>query len=267
MQRILRTIGLSLFLIVLANVSQAQLYQSHSIYTFDYLYLRDSTVISGWIVEQKVGEYVKIELIGGSVLVVEQSKISEITRERSPYAKILRRPNAFQVPINYRPKGIYHLFDFHLGFPQGENGNPVINPAFHYRLGYRWNRWLGTGVGTGLDLLHAGLVVPVFGELTGYLWDRPKSPFYSIQAGYGLPLTSVSWQVEGLDGGVFYQGMIGIQNHRRQKTHLSYSIGWKAQYLDIQRRAGWDWVTGDPIPGLEISRPYQSLIFQIGIGI
>lgn len=247
--------------------TQAQLYRANTLYTFDYLYLKDSTVISGWIVEQKVGEYVRIELPGGSILVVEQEKISQITRERSPYQKIHLQPNISQQAIQYRSRGMYHLVDFHLGFPEGENGNVVINPALHYRVGYQWNRWLGTGGGTGFDLLHAGLIVPVFAEVTGYLWDQPSTPFYSVQGGYGLALTPVAWLVEDVSGGLFYQGSVGMKFHTRSRTQYFFSLGWKSQMLTIDRNGGWDWNTGEPLPGLQITRPYQTLVFQVGMSL
>jgi hypothetical protein len=245
----------------------AQFVSPHAHFTFDVLYLKDSTVLKGWIMEQKIGEYVKLELVGGSLLVVEQERIYKITRERSPYRKISRRRNPFQKPILYRPRGFYQIVDFHLGFPEGEWGNVSLNPAFHYRLGHHWNRWLGTGVGTGLDLFSAGLVIPVFGEVQGYLWDKPNTPYFSVQGGYGFGVAPINWNVVDMEGGLFYQVSLGAKLHTRSKHNWMLSLGWKSQTLDVTQQDGWDWRTGEPLPGLEITRFYRTLVFQVGVSL
>ncbi|MFK7926016.1 MAG: hypothetical protein AB8H47_28970 [Bacteroidia bacterium] len=263
MKRFLWIIGL-LFVIL---PSQAQNEQSP--YVFDYLYLNDadSTIIAGWIVEQVPGEFVKIELPGGSVMIVEQANIAKITRERSPYKSIYRRSNVGQRPFNYRATGLQHGFDIQFALTDGEWDNPALNPMINYRVGYQWHRFIGTNVGTGLDFLQAALVAPVYGELTGYFSDRPATPFYSIRGGYGFALTPLLWNVSGAEGGLMGQAMFGFMWHTRQRHQWQLGVGFKYQDLTVDRNEGWDWQTGEPLPGIRINRPYQGVMVSLGVRI
>ncbi|MEL6590989.1 MAG: hypothetical protein AAFQ68_12955 [Bacteroidota bacterium] len=261
MKRILFLLGFGLSILAL----QAQ--DRPSPYVFDYLYLRDadSTVLAGWIMEQVPGEYVKIELPGGSIMIVEQSKIAKITRERSPYKSIYRRSNVGQIPYQYLNRGVMHGFDLQFALPQGEFGNTTLNPTMSYRIGYQWNRYLGLSAGAGIDFLQAGLVLPVFGELSGYLYDRPTTPYYSLRAGYGFGTTPLNWNVTDIEGGLLLQGMLGVIRHTRSRHQIIFGLGFKSQMVTVDRNGGWDWQTGEPLPGLTITRPYQGIMINIGL--
>ncbi|MEL7531214.1 MAG: hypothetical protein AAFN10_07910 [Bacteroidota bacterium] len=263
MKRFLWIIGFAMAIL------PAQAQNDQSPYVFDYLYLRDadSTIIAGWILEQVPGEYVKIELPGGSIMVVEQARIDKITRERSPYQSIYRRSNAGQRAYSYRNKGFTNSFDIQFALPEGEWGNPTLNPMINYRLGYQWHRYIGTNVGAGLDFLQAGLVLPVFGELTGYLFDRPSTPFYSFRGGYGFGTIPLLWNVSNIEGGFMGQAMFGFMWHTRSRHQWQLGIGFKYQDLTIDRNGGWDWQTGEPLPGIIIRRPYQGVMLSLGLRI
>lgn len=59
----------------------------------DVLYLKNGSVVRGSIIRQQPGEWVRILMVGGSVLVVRQQDIERITVEVSPYDRIKVRYN------------------------------------------------------------------------------------------------------------------------------------------------------------------------------
>ncbi|MBR1462226.1 MAG: hypothetical protein IJ604_02440 [Prevotella sp.] len=62
----------------------------------DYVYLKDGTVIRGVITEQVPGKHVKVEMLNGSLFVLEEEKIEKISKTplmiSSPSAPALKSP-------------------------------------------------------------------------------------------------------------------------------------------------------------------------------
>jgi hypothetical protein len=232
----------------------------------DVVELKDGSKIRGWIVEQIPGEYLKIELLGGSILVYQQSEIKKITKEYSRYKSIRRKINYRRGPILFNDTGLYRAFSLSLMFNEGEWG-PRVDPGFQLRAGYRFNQYLALGGGSGVEFYEAGVIVPLFAEINGDLWQKRITPHYLIQAGYGFGVAP-TWMAEEFSGGLMGQGGIGFKVHSRRKLELTYMLLFKYQETtDVQAPwGGWDpW--GNPINPTTIirERTFQSLAFQVSV--
>jgi hypothetical protein len=84
----LRAVFIAVALLAAALPALAQAPKS-----LDVLLLKDSTVIRGSIIGQQPGEWVRILMLGGSVLVVRQRDIERISVEPSPYRRSKLRYN------------------------------------------------------------------------------------------------------------------------------------------------------------------------------
>ena len=233
----------------------------------DIVHLKDGSKIRGWIVEQIPGDHIKIELLGGSILVYQQDEIEKITKEYSQYKSIRRRINHHRGPILYNDKGFYGAFSLGFMFNEGQWGLR-IDPGFQLRAGYRLNQFLGVGGGTGVEFYESGVIVPFFLELNGDVLQRRITPHYMVQAGYGLGVAP-TWIAEEFRGGLMGQGGVGLKMHTRRKLEFMYMLVFKYQETtDVQ--IPWDrwdpW--GNPVQTTRLvrQRAFQSLALQLSIG-
>ncbi|MFK7926015.1 MAG: hypothetical protein AB8H47_28965 [Bacteroidia bacterium] len=233
----------------------------------DVIYLYNGSIIRGEIIEQQPGEYVQIKLASGQVFTFRNAEIEKITLEPPLYSKIELEKHRHLVPISYRTPGFYHQVDWGLNFTQGRWG-PVPATALHYRLLYHQNPWLNYGIGIGWDIYGEGIFTPVFAELQGDLWERPFTPIYLLQAGYGFP-TSMSSEHDVLEGGITGQFALGFKVNTRKRTDISFTIGYKFQnsYQEFREwpRDFWNLPPGTIIEPYLVTgnRLYQRIHYQI----
>jgi len=233
----------------------------------DVIYLHNGSIIRGEIVEQEIGESVQIKLASGQILTFRNAEIEKITVEPPLYSKIELEKFRHLVPISYRTPGFYHQFDWGLNFTQGQWG-PVPATAVHYRLLYHQNRWLNYGIGLGWDIYGEGIFTPVFAEVQGDLWERPFTPIYLIQAGYGFA-TNMSNEHEVLEGGINGQFALGFKVNTRKRSDISFTIGYKFQdsYQEFREwpRDIWTLPPGTIIEPYLVTgqRLYQRIHYQI----
>ena len=233
----------------------------------DVIELKDGSVIHGWIVEQKPGEYVKIELLGGSILVYQQEEIEKISREYSRYKSIRRQLNHHRQPIYYRETGFYSIVSTSFMFNENRWNGLRIDMGIQVRTGYRFNRHFGAGVGTGIEFYEAGIIIPFFVEANGDLMKKRITPHYQAQIGFGHG-AGTTWFAEEFRGGPMGQAGLGIKMRSRKKLEMLYMLVFKMQETSDVRRpwGGWDpW--GNPVEPTTITRNrvYQSLAFQVGL--
>lgn len=233
----------------------------------DVIYLHNGSIMRGEIIEQELGEYVKIKLANGQIFTFRNAEIEKITIEPPLYSKISLEKFRHLVPISYRTPGFYHQLDWGLNFTQGQWG-PVPATALHYRLLYHQNHWLNYGVGLGWDIYGEGIFTPVFAEVQGALWERPFTPIYLLQAGYGFA-TNMSRDHDVLEGGINGQFALGLRVNTRKRSDISFTIGYKFQdsYQEFREwpRDTWNLPPGTTIEPYLIkgNRLYQRIHYQI----
>jgi len=193
----------------------------------DVVTLKDGTVIYGWILEQEPGKYVKMELVGGSILVVEQGKIEKIIREDSRFKRVSRSYNHKLTPILYRERGVYSYLSPQFSFRNSGDGSR-IDVGIHLRLGYRLNRFVALGGGVGIDNYEGGVYMPVYLEMSGDLLRKRITPHYQISAGYGYG-ASPNWPNNQIDGGFMSFAGIGYKIHTQTKLEWTAVAGYKMQ--------------------------------------
>ena len=243
----------------------------------DVLYLKDGSIIRGQVKEHIIGEHIKIELLGGSILVYEESEVIKIAHEpalevTTTYsAQVAPRKHFSDLPITVRgPRTIYNMFGFGLAFGQGANGDIGLNPSFIYKAGMHFNQHLNVGLGLGLDVYSGGTVAPLMVNVSGEL-GKPAlvMPHYFLDAGYGMSLGG-GWNTELFRGGPMMHVGGGWKFNSRRRSEWTLTMGYKFQHTYQEQRI---WVTpsGIPIetPGGAIAagtRLYQKIVMQVAIG-
>jgi hypothetical protein len=244
----------------------------------DVVFLKNGSIIRGEIIERVIGESIKIEIIGGSVLVYEESEVEKITRapvkyHHSPLA--VRGDQAYwqvrkerrERPITGRERGIYNLFSF--GFQPGrDQWNTVVPwPTLQYRTGYSFSRMVNLGLGLGLDPYAAGGTFPLYLDFHGDLGKELKAvmPHYFAQAGYGFDGWT-NWSFLNFEGGPMAHLGFGWKVNTRNSTEWMFVLGYKLQAASFQDNRRWD-EFGNPLePGPRQSTVYRALTIEAVFG-
>lgn len=211
---------LILFLLIIGFSANAQTYQK-------VVFLKNGNILKGQIFEEDETT-LKVEIIGGSVFVVKKSDIIKMGEEKVP--KQFRGKKDFVI----KTKGYYHTFN--VGFLSGLNQweELILGTSLQYTFGYQYNRWLGIGVGVGLDnyfFYENENIYPIYLEARGYLSKKPFSPYYSVQAGYGIAAVLEDNFLGMLDakGGLYFHPKIGLRFPSRSNVAFTFEVGFNLQ--------------------------------------
>ncbi|MEO0468222.1 MAG: hypothetical protein AAF206_01280 [Bacteroidota bacterium] len=263
MQFLLRIIFCLIFLSGLASVAFGQ-----KIFEQDVVYLKNGSIIRGEITEQKLGESVSIQLITGEVYVFSHQDIEKITVEGPKFSKIRLRYRKDLRTVYYRKPGLYNSVSFGLAFNESRWGGVEAFPSLQYKVHYHVNQFVNVGLGAALDGYGQGLIVPLFGELSGDLLRRKVTPFYLLNAGWGIG-AAPGWQVRRLDGKAMGMAAVGLKFRTYRRTEFLFSVGFKFQdsYQEFQEFPQ-DWWTRPQVqdpPLVKGTRRYQKIMFQFGV--
>jgi hypothetical protein len=197
----------------------------------------------------------KIEIAGGSVIVISAADVEKITKEpvrgagrstrsdlpddEKGYYRSPRRGRA-QTEFIYRDKGYFFQGQVVAGF--FEMGTRVVN-------GYKFNQYAYLGLGIGIDGVTApvnggggnsgsfplpnlnydfsGAYIPLFIYYAGDILKRKITPFYSVELGYafrpGNNALGNEYQTS-CTGGVMAAVGIGARIFKRGRTNICLSL-------------------------------------------
>ncbi len=217
-----RTINLILIFLFAISFSYAQRLR-------DAVYLKNGSIIRGSIIENKKGEYVKIETSGESVWVFKQAEIDTIKIE---------------VVKDFKRKGYFNVTS--LGFLVGQ-GAPERDPSLTMINGYQLNSRVMLGVGVGVERL-AVTTFPLFAELRYNFLDEKFSSFATFQFGYHFPdkdeILEAGFASTSNKGSLLLGGELGIRNYFNSKSGFIFALGFRHQKLSsieqYQRYYGYD---------------------------
>ncbi len=101
---------------------------------------------------------------------------------------------------------------------QDWNGNSVNGLNLQLAYGYQKNRWLGLGIGAGVEnYISNFLSYSVKAEYRGYLKNTAPTPFWALQMGYGF--TNGAWKDDNF-------GWWGTRTKQTGGLHSQIAVGW-----------------------------------------
>ena len=176
----------------------------------------------GKITSYQIGDTLVIETWSGLSMKVSDEMIERVI-QRCPRRLLPGRSAEEAASYSFREKGWYHATRAAI-----LSGVDDLDFSLQHSTGYKFNRWLGIGLGAGvenLDYLQSATIptYPVFLEIRGYLSAKNVSPFYALGGGYAMvgkePETTNNrwWQAQSDDwtGGWMAQAQAGYRcgNH------------------------------------------------------
>lgn len=224
---------ISCLIICTQAISQGQRYE-------DVIYLKNGSIIRGEIIEQTVGESVKILLLGGSILVYQQSDIEVIKQEPSIYREAIRlRNRRFRRP-HFHERGMSYGIGLQF-LSHGPSWDWRLDPALAIRAGYRFQPKLEAGISTGFHMYSSGFVVPIQLYAKGQQANRKVALGYLAEAGWGtfgfanqrLATKFTSQQSGQIGGGLVFHSTKkrewwALVTYKFQKTYLRQE--WPDQF-------------------------------------
>ncbi|MEL6729828.1 MAG: hypothetical protein AAFP83_01735 [Bacteroidota bacterium] len=208
----------------------------------DVVYLNNGDVLRGQIVEEEEGVYIVIEMIGGSTIKIEQSKINRIEYEESRFESIDKSINYKASLPSVIRNGIVHRLGMAFTVPNIETDAPNNRFFFNrppqwsltYSLGYRVNRLHTLSVGSGFQHKLLGWYLPAFLEAETDFFHGSLSPTFSARATFLAPLGG-NWWVDRLKSGNSYRVLAGFRKRGYSGNEARFLFGWQYAYSEGER--------------------------------
>lgn len=227
----------------------------------DVLYLHSGDIIRGRILSQD-SESIKIELLGGTLLVYSVDEVERIQDEPSPFRRVKVRLGHEYRQTSFRKIGLYHIVSIDWNFNQNQWDELRLDPHLRYAAGYYFNRYVSLGLGTGLDPYEGGLLIPWYIDFRGDLWEKKVTPTYYANLGYGF-VAAEGWPVDNMTGGAMLGLGVGWKINTPSKSEWLITLGYKMQHT-YQERSAWGW--WDPNQSrIAGTRQYRKVVFQTAL--
>ncbi|MDQ3016162.1 MAG: hypothetical protein M3R25_05510 [Bacteroidota bacterium] len=210
----------------------------------DVVYLKDGSTLMGRIIQWDMDRGMDFQLSTGATIAISKADIKKVTQNTSPefegipvdsVTTYVRTPKIY----NFRERGWYNTTSgfFNLSFSGGA--------GVHHAMGYRFNRLLGVGVGTGVETHDFDFVrrfIPVYVEARGFLLPKKISPYYALKIGWGFALKDDVSGTVAAKGGFHFSPEVGV---RFGAGEVSYYLGleYKLQNGSFTWN-GWDFSGG-----------------------
>jgi hypothetical protein len=215
----------------------------------DVVYLKNGSIIRGTILEQKPGEYIKIATHDRNIWVFKMEEVEKITRE----TVVIKGKE----PVMLRPDGYYNVSEVGFSISRQMWGGYSTGFSANTINGYKFNRFLATGVLVGIDHYYGLPMIPMGVDVRGTLLKRSVSPYYYAQAAYSVPMPYEN-DLADYDGDIMLQAGMGMLFAINEDFGMVISTGYKVQKL-TKRYENWG--------GSETTEnnSYKRISFKLGL--
>lgn len=148
-------------------------------------------------------------------------------------------------PYAFRERGIYGITYASIINGIGHNGDVQLGLSLQQVAGFQFNRMFGAGIGVGLENFSVGaangpLILPVYAEARGYFLKKNKTPYYTLDVGYGFAFRDEDQQIIKAKGGWLLHPAIGFRLGARDSINFLFDLGYKFQQATLTRDfSGW----------------------------
>ncbi len=198
----------------------------------DVLYLKNGWNLRGKLLPASQDSLVRIQTYEQNIFVFTRSEVVEARKER-----ILRNVN-----VRYRHRGFGHYTELGALAARNTTSNQTTTSAFTFHTvnGFKFNQYLFTGLGAGVDLYATQTFVPVFASVRGDLYTKGiLVPYYYIDGGYGFNATTNDDPTLQYLGGLHFAVGAGVKILFNNNAGFLLSLGYYRQNTATEvRNAG-----------------------------
>lgn len=191
------------------------------------VYLHDGSMIKGQVVEDHTQSVVTITLIDGTQLIIPLKTVKSVIQVKENI-EFLKNGKYVQT------RGLYKSITVGTLTAWEDDEKEYILWGFSFpnlAVGYQFNQYLAVGGGVGMDIYDFEFI-PVFADFRGYIFNSRVSPYYALQAGYGISadLSNSLSSNESSKGGAMIHPSIGLRFASFRQTKFIMEAGYKFQY-------------------------------------
>jgi hypothetical protein len=189
------------------------LFRTNRTVPLDVVYLKNGSILKGYLLEVKPDESVKLQTLDENIFVFRVEEIEKIVKEESD----LRHPRnkvAVKGPVRgYR--GFYEL-----GLFGGVGADAINHTELNTSHGYQFNPNLFVGLGIGLHVFESEAAsIPLYAHVRSEFVDRRITPFADVRLGYAFG------DIEGL----YFSPSVGVRFGWGRKSDTYVSLGYTLQ--------------------------------------
>ncbi|MEP6647134.1 MAG: hypothetical protein ABJC12_08585 [Saprospiraceae bacterium] len=205
--------GLVLLIAFMTTVMiQPLMGQMDSTKVVDVVWLKDGSKLTGTILQWELSRGMTFRLITGAEIIIPKTDIKKVSQDIPLQQSMIDHVKDTYVrvpkPYAFKEKGWYQNSSGFFNFSY--NGGAGI----HHAMGYRFNRLLSLGIGTGIethDFSNNRNIVPVYAEARGFFLAQKITPYYALKVGYGFALRDKSRGTTGAIGGFHLSPEVGLR--------------------------------------------------------
>lgn len=205
----------------------------------DVIKLRTNVFFEGKIIEYRHDTLVVLQTVDGRLFHFHPKIISKISQKLvDEDGRRVKRQRVIR-PYAFEEKGVY--LQLSAGFNAAETAGPWIDEVVHGKdftvsAGYKFNRYLGVGLGVGAHYYYSQGkgVYPVFAEARGYLTARKVAPYYAVAAGYGFAVKDEDKGIQEANGGLLFHPALGLRIGGSDNVNFIFDVGVKFQRVNYQ---------------------------------
>jgi len=245
---------LKAILMLCATATSADLWSQRA---YDVVYLKDSSVIYGVIIQMDTDHQVTIAAEDKKVYVIDANRVARIVRTTVAGPM----PPAYRMGYNVKTeKGYYNEWEMGLNMGVRDDSwwRNQFTASFTLSIvnGYQWSRYLRTGAGLGIDVYDGFPYSPIFLRAGGNLFDGPVSLLYWGEIGHAL-----SWDATNQKGGRMVGFGSGMRFNSRGAASFHLGFGYRFQKTTWEFE-GVDW-QGNPVHDIEV-RMFNRVALRCG---
>jgi len=221
--------------------------------------LNNGNKIKGAVIESYNDKTLKATVDGYNEFIIRYDLIKRISFKGSGKIEKDFEDKIGTVPT-IKTESFYHEIRGELLFGEENTsgGMQTIN-------GYQFNRYLGTGLGLGLNKFGNYLTMPIYAQVKGYLYDKKVSPFYFGDIGYGFAWKTKNaddyFDVSNVNGGLYWQLGLGYQINFYNSA-MTFSFG----YINQDSTAEYTYFRPWDISDVEVTEDRVLRRFAVSVG-
>lgn len=197
------------------------------------IWLKNGIKIKGGIVESFDDSKLKVKIDDSNTILIRFDHIKKISFKG--YGKVNNDfEDKFRNPPSLKIESYYHEFKGGLLF-----GEENLGVSLQTINGYQFNKYIGTGLGLGVNKYGNFVTLPIYATVKGYLFDKKVSPFYFGDIGYGFAWKTNKnedlFELDKVEGGLYWQVGLGYQINFYNSS-MTFTLGYinqdsKAEYV------------------------------------
>ncbi len=207
----------------------------------DVVYLKGGNILRGKIISYEPGVNIEFVSWNGVKLNFDSKIVTKVVQERIDMTRRAAKREQRNT-YKFREKGIYNTTDLSINFGQDMDGKVIPGFSIDNVTGYQFHRLIGAGVGVGYETFQMGAgqaVIPVFGEVRGYLLKNMSTPMFRMQLGYGFGVKNERNNIVKTNGGLLVHPAIGYRFGAGSAANFTIDFGYKIQKASYTQPV-WD---------------------------